>query len=134
MSEDKTSGEAQCLQCSKEGARGCFPCRLDRILREAHHLFYEKMGAEQNQAEWEERCLKAESDLSEAKQEIRRREGVSVKLAAALAEIERLEKRFKAWTSHCEAGRCQVSDAVVSKLHGEFFPSDPPAPTQETSK
>lgn len=60
----KIGQESQCALCVKEGTT-CIPCRADRLIQDIRHAAFEKWGSEQNQSEWEERCLKAEAKMRE---------------------------------------------------------------------
>ena len=54
--------EASCFMCKRASHRdGCLECRTGRLVRDIRTELYERLGAEQNQSEWEERCLGAEA-------------------------------------------------------------------------
>lgn len=56
---------AECLMCKESGnSRGCLECRFRSLADDIRHSLYEKMGADQNSSEWEERCLKAEDKIA----------------------------------------------------------------------
>ncbi len=64
MDSDKTEAQAQsCFMCQQAGQGGCLECRTHRLIADIKTSLYERLGAEQNQSEWEERALAAEQAL-----------------------------------------------------------------------
>jgi len=59
-----------CIECKRLG-NICWPCKIERMGREAAHMYYEKMGAEQNQQEWEARAIRAESVLDKERDHLK---------------------------------------------------------------
>jgi len=54
-----------CFMCEQYKPHGCLECRTHRLISDIRTGLYDKMGLEQNRAEWEERALKAESHREE---------------------------------------------------------------------
>ena len=73
MSEKKelSLGASECFMCQQYRPQGCLECRTHRLLSDIRSGLYDKMGTEQNRAEWEERALKAEAELDKAEARIK---------------------------------------------------------------
>ncbi len=59
---------ASCFMCKNAGRDGCLECRFNRLARDIRTALYEKMGAEQHAAEWEDRGLVLESNNDNLRQ------------------------------------------------------------------
>ena len=59
-----------CFMCTHYRPHGCLECRTHRLLSDIRSGLYEKMGVEQNRAEWEERALKAEQALEDERKRV----------------------------------------------------------------
>lgn len=55
---------SMCFMCKEAGPRGCLECRFQSMARDIRTALYEKMGADQHAAEWEERGTDLEAKLS----------------------------------------------------------------------
>lgn len=90
--------QGSCFMCKKSGKDGCLECRFNRLSRDIRTALYERLGAEQHAAEWEERGGVLESNNDNLRQllfhERQAAQQLRVGLHDANIRIEELEKQL----------------------------------------
>lgn len=124
MSENKMQEASECFMCKQYKPMGCLGCRTHRLLEDIRHGLYEKMGVEQNRTEWEERALKAESQLTQATEKMGRMEKALENLVNAIenSSIETLNGKNSTEMPHDPERAFIYGAHVFFKLIGSSFP------------
>lgn len=97
-----------CFMCKQAGQGGCLECRTSRLLADIRMTLYERLGAEQNRSEWEERALEAEGELKQSQAEL-----AAAHKALVMAAIP-LEACYMAGSLTSDEGLREVKAAVLA--------------------